>query len=79
MEKNNQSINQSNNLEMDKQTNKSINFQKMVVSYFLSNMNSHHDLCLVGTKNIFFARPKSSAFRKICTVNWNALFIADAS
>ena len=62
---------------MDKQTNKSINFQQMVVSYFLSNMNSPHDLCLVGTKNIFFARPKS--FRKICTVKWNALFIADAS
>ena len=52
------SINQSNNLEMDKKSNKLINFQQMVLSYFLSNMNSPHDLCLVGTKNIFFCQAK---------------------
>ena len=53
---------------MDKQTNKSINFQQMVVSYFLSNMNSPHDLCLVGTKNIFFARPKSLSQAALITI-----------
>ena len=52
----------------------------MVVSYFLSNMNSPHDLCLVGTKKFFAMLSKSGPiFRKICTVEWNALFIADAS
>ena len=40
---------------MDKQSNKLINFQQMAVSYFLSNMNSPHDLCLVGN---FFCQAK---------------------
>ena len=43
---------------MDKQTNKLINFQKMVVSFFLYNMNSPHDLCPVVTKNTFFCPAK---------------------